>query len=94
MPLPRADVLYGVAYKIVYERCDPDNCTTIERLYVVQEIASKIVEWASKQPIEISTAYLRAAPEVVKRAADVVENNLRAKQMIEARRILPEPPKD
>ena len=94
MPLSKEDALYGAAYKVMFERCDPDSCATPDQLATVQFSVDRVLVWASTQLAEVAAAYLRAAPEIVKRASDRVENNLRAIQMTAVLSQLPQPPKD
>lgn len=86
------EALYGAAYRVVFERCNPDACVSEENLLRIQQIAANITSWASRQPRHARDAYLRATPEIVKRAVDRLENVKRAGQMIEALKDLPVPP--
>lgn len=86
------EALYGAAYRVVFERCNPDACVSEEDRLRIQQIAVYITSWASEQPRHVRDAYLRATPEIVKRAVDRLENIKRASQMIEAMKGLPVPP--
>lgn len=92
MPIPPEDVLYGAAYRVLFERADPDSTTTRERMTVVSAILDGVITWAADQPADVSLAYLRAVGDIGKRAEDTLENNERARQMHEAMNTLPRPP--
>lgn len=94
MPLSPEDARYSAAYQIVFERCNPDNCVSEERLREIEVIADKIVKWADHQSPDVLTAYIRAVREIIKRAEARYENHVRYNQLIATRKALPEPPAD
>lgn len=103
MSLTQLGAAYGAAYKVCYERCTPDNCTTKERLVEIEEIGRKIKLWAAESPersvyvnplVEdlIMPQPLSPIDSVIKRARDRLENHERAVQMNQIK--LPIPPDD
>lgn len=93
MPLSPEKAREGAAYNILFERVgNPDNCTTPEQLVIIRNICQHAVIWSTTQDKDVSAAYKGAAAQIVKRAADRLENHLRYSQLIEARKALPEPP--
>jgi hypothetical protein len=92
MNLPEDEVLYAGAYRVCFERFDPDNCVTATHLEGVDAKAVKIAAWTDTQSPEVKTAYLRAIQEVRKRAADRLENQQRAVACLSAYDSIPKPP--
>ena len=90
--LSKEDALYGAAWKVLYERLDPDGCVSREKLTSTMTVMAKIASWVETQPSEIRAAYDRAKVDIMKRANDVLENNERATQMADVFAALPKPP--
>lgn len=84
MKLVESELLHGAAYRVCYEILNPDNCLTSARLEEVNETAKKILQWAETQEAKLQDAYRKAACDVVKRAADCLENHERALALIQA----------
>lgn len=93
MPLSRSKAMYGAAYQIVFERCNPNNCTSPATLAGIKRIAEKILAWAEDQPDpQVIAAYKKAVPEIVKRSEVQLDNHIRYTQLVAARMNLPVPP--
>jgi len=92
MPMSQSDVLYGAAYRVVFDRLDPDGCCTTELLSAVLIESARIAEWARTQEPTVASAYLRALPEIETRARDVHENNQRHLALTGAFEAIPKPP--
>ena len=90
--LSKEDALYGAAWKVLYERLDPDGCVSREKMASAMTAMAKIASWVETQPSEIRAAYDRAKVDIMKRANDVLENNERATQMAVVFAALPKPP--
>jgi hypothetical protein len=83
--------LYGAAYKVVFERLNPDGCGTAEwpALCSTAEVLRK---WAETQEPQLREVYERAIDDNVERALGRVENMRRAFRMNEVYPDLPKPP--
>ena len=92
MTMSDADAHHGAAYKVLYERWDPDGCITADKLAALTAKADAVKAWAAGQVPIIKDAYLRAADEIVKRATAILENNSRAAQMLNLSKSIPRPP--
>jgi hypothetical protein len=92
MNLPEDEVLFAGAYRVVFERFDPDNCINPLHLEGIDSQAVKIAAWTDTQTAEVKNAYLRAIQEVRKRAADRLENQQRAAACLGAYASIPKPP--
>jgi hypothetical protein len=90
--LGAGQVLYGAAYKVLYERLDPDGCVDDARHSVLLIEADGVLKWAASQSLGVREAYRRAAKAIVTRAETTLENNRRARQMTAAMQTLPRPP--
>lgn len=90
--LSEDDALYGAAWKVCYERLDPDGCSTPELRSVLAGKAGAIREWSATQAPDVKFAYGRAAADVATRADQVLENNERARRMSVAFAAIPRPP--
>ena len=73
----RGSVLYGAAYRVVFERLNPDNCQISDwpRLTARAEVLRK---WIAGQDQPMRQAYEFAIDDVIERAASRVENVRRA----------------
>lgn len=91
MNLPQSELLYAAAYRVCFEKFDPDNCVTKMHLEAVCQTYDKIIEWANSQDQLIKDAYIRAANEVKQRAADRLENHERAMAAMAAFESIPKP---
>jgi hypothetical protein len=85
-------VLYGAAYKVLYERLDPDGCVDDDRHLALVAATGEVLAWAATQAQDVRDAYRKAAKDVVARAETTLENNRRARQMTAAMRTMPKPP--
>ena len=92
MNLSQADVLYGGAYRVCFERLDPDNCVSQDMLASIDKKIEKITVWAQTQSDEIKTQYVRALAEVRKRAETRAENVARGAAMVNSYKEIPKPP--
>ena len=92
MPLTEADALYGAAWKVCYERSDPDASTNeLERARTAASLG-EVAKWAHAQSPEVCAAYRRAVTDISIRADQVLENNVRARQQQAAFEAIPKPP--
>lgn len=92
MPLSEHDALFGAAYQVLFERLDPDGCIDETANAKRMERTVMIENWIDQQSGAVLLAYRRALTEISNRAALVLENNIRARQQMEARKNLPVPP--
>jgi hypothetical protein len=92
MDLRHEDVLYGAAYRILFEKFDPRNCVTKLHLDAIDNISVIVANWAEKQDKEIQIAYIKAVKDVRKEAADRFENHERAIAMAMMIKKIPYPP--
>jgi hypothetical protein len=92
MNLPEDEVLHMGAYRVVFERFDPDNCINPLHLEGIDSQAVKISAWADTQSHEVKKAYLRAIQEVRQRAVTRLENQQRALAGLDAYASIPKPP--
>lgn len=90
--LSPSDLLHAGAYRVCYERFDPDNCTTRQHLAAIDHLAIAINQWAEDQPDGVKTAYLLASADVRKRAIDRLENQERGMACAQAYVDIPKPP--
>jgi hypothetical protein len=97
-PLTEDDKLYGAAFKVVYERLNPDACGPSEwpKLCATAEVMRT---WAREQEPAVRRAYERAIdgedpryPGMMQRAAARVENVRRGVIMTDAYNSIAKPP--
>lgn len=92
MPLSNEDVMFGAAYRVVFERVNPDACNDQRARIAIACKITMMAEWVKLQPEPVAQAYTRAFGEIEKRADAVLENNLRHQQQIEAYGVIAKPP--
>lgn len=94
MDLSPSDLLHAGAYRVCFERFNPDACITDQHLAGIDAAATKMLVWAQGQPDVIREAYQRAIQDVRGRAVTRFENEKRGMACVEAYKTIPKPPLD
>lgn len=91
MPQTKEQVLKGAAFRAIFDKTDPNGCTTHNKYADLLTALSNIEEWTLTQEPEVRDAYKSAIPEIRIHAETVLENNVRYRALMSAFDTIPKP---